>query len=92
MGKSTQENGEDKSTEKGEENQNRSDLRVRGKGEEILESRGQDWVVVGKLLWCMQHLPQGRPFIVVATATAISSAPFGYRKRLENTNTVSSAS
>ena len=92
MEKSTQENGEEKSTEKGEENQNRSNLRVRGKGEEILESRGQDCVVVGKLLWGVQHLPRDRPFIVVATATAISSAPFGYRKRLENPNTASSAS
>ena len=48
MRKSTQEKGEEKSTEKGEENQNRSDLRLRGKGEEILELRGQDCVVVGK--------------------------------------------
>lgn len=49
-------------------------------------------LVVGQSLLSIQHLPQNRPSVAAAVATAVSKILSGYRIRLKKTNTVFSLS
>lgn len=75
-------------------NKNRLDPRLGGeRGERVGIKEGTRAVlVVGQSLLSIQHLPQNRPSVAAAVATAVSKILSGYRIRLKKTNTVFSLS